>query len=155
MPPLQKKASQPDMKQKSLMNFFGKAPPTVNDTPAKKNVTKAVAPSASASSVATTRAFDVPATPASKIRRAISEVTTPGGYAETPPTSDPAEMEMDDEEDEEGIGAKVRFTYHCLLFLLAEREPKKRAVKRKIVIEDSDEDEPMLVKKAATASALS
>lgn len=117
MAPLQKTKSQPDMKQKSLKGYFGKpsegsaatttkkaAPPA----PGPATKAKALAPSASKSSVASSRASDAAmSSPAGKMARSTSDVESRRG--DTPPTSDAIDVDMMPEDVEDDvIELKVR-----------------------------------------------
>ena len=107
MAPLQKTKSQPDMKQKSLMGYFGKPSDGSTASTATKKVAptapapvakaKVLAPSASKSSVASSRASDAAtSSPAGKMARATSEVESRSG--DTPPTSDAIDVDMVEED---------------------------------------------------------
>ena len=109
------------MKQKSLMSFFGKQPAANTTAPAAKepttqtkaraNTDKLVKEGASSSKPA----IKEPRTPLSKTTSQSSAITSAmytrssdGGFSvhETPPTSDPIDVDMLSDEDE-GLGKKV------------------------------------------------
>lgn len=109
------------LKQKSLMSFFGKQPAANTTAPAAKesttqtkaraNTDKLAKDSASSSKPATKE----PRTPLSKTTSQSSAITSAmytrssdGGFSihETPPTSDPIDVDMLSDDDE-GLGRKV------------------------------------------------
>ncbi|EMD35324.1 hypothetical protein CERSUDRAFT_124668 [Gelatoporia subvermispora B] len=144
------------MKQKSLMSFFAKAPVNSTTTGARPNA--ADKPSAKV----TPRERHTPDAPSSDPPVPPAEVHTPlskgqsqssgiasatytrssdGGLSakETPPTSDPIDVDMSDEEQAAPRGSGIRTGLTRL--------------KRKVVIEDSDEDTLAVTDKTTSAKA--
>ncbi|KAF5310782.1 hypothetical protein D9619_007990 [Psilocybe cf. subviscida] len=136
MPP-KNKPSTDSLKQKSLASFFAKpapsAPKTQNAAPKTPAVKAKPQPTASSSSAASTSspALD-PKTPdlrlqeARMVQSSVARSIASSGVASTPPTSDPIDVDMlgSDEERE------------------APAPSTQSRAKRKVVIEDSDEENP-------------
>lgn len=149
-----------DMKQKSLMSFFGK-PVDANKTPSNK------LPGTSKVHSSSGPKFQplVPKTPITKSKETlVSSKTTPSSSADngarsdkdksvakdTPPTSDAIDVDMLSGEEESNERVQVAKVRPINSFIrLGSSWIVKTRVKRKLFIEDSEDESP--VKKAAPA----
>ncbi|KAH8084332.1 DNA mismatch repair protein Msh6 [Cristinia sonorae] len=140
MPPKLATKQSGDLKQKSLMSFFGKSSAQSATTPNAKGKPKPASSPEQSSKANSSSDVDVLCTPASKRPQAsqssmtvgsakYSRSSDGGSVAETPPTSDPIDIDMlSAVEDEESTGKA------------GNSRNKPAARKRKIVIEDSDDE---------------
>ncbi|EIW55250.1 DNA mismatch repair protein Msh6 [Trametes versicolor FP-101664 SS1] len=141
------------MKQKSLMSFFGKTPTKDEKTAATPNLkatsAKEKAPDADASSPVVTEArtpLPKGSSQSSGIVSATYTRSSEGSARDTPPTSDPIDVDMIEDEDEDESGAVQS----------SAARPTASRTKRKIVVDDDDDDlassEPLAYKRASGRS---
>jgi DNA mismatch repair protein MSH6 len=163
MAPSKAKTNDSSMKQKSLMSFFGKpaadkssqklVPERSEKPPTASNASKSRKPS-----TPEPKGSDMPAPTSSG---EASSRSSGGGCSvkQTPPTSsDPIDVDMLSEEEtaKERVQAKSVSTYWYDTYYITKivRYLQTR-VKRKIVIDDSDEEDVSLVKKQSSYTASS
>ncbi|TCD63485.1 DNA mismatch repair protein msh6, partial [Steccherinum ochraceum] len=137
-PKLAGKQSGENLKQKSLISFFGKTSGQDTSTPAKSRPA-AKFTAKSRDNAGSSSDVDVFKTPVSKLGSASSSLTVASAkfsrssdgasVAETPPTSDPIDVDMLSAEEDEWAKSTQK-----------EKTKAPIRLKRKIVVEDSDEE---------------